>query len=230
MKIWLFLMLYVTKPTYRQDTQRNLDIPSKPDFQINYNMEKMASQAESNDDPCLQQLIESLRMLVTCAQTHYHNQIDTKSKQDGAEIPTLATLARYYNLKKTNEVMVRVLVILSKLFHRFRVICYGNMKDAREKYCPDFFERLDKESSRILRLSREFSIAKEDCLKMEQDITAIRNSLSVIIQQLEHLKNSQDNNRHRENWITECLIEIDLDWDNVEKAKNELPNGYVQDF
>ena len=87
-------------------------------------------------EPYMKKLIEALKILVTCAKTHETN-------HDGDNVPTLATLARHYNLKKTNEVLVRVLVILSKLCHSLQDIDHGDTKEAQMRF-PEFFQCLEK--------------------------------------------------------------------------------------
>ena len=67
---------------------------------------------------------------------------------------------------------------------------------------------------------------------MEQDITSIRDSLDSILHQLEALKSqrcSRDNQCH-DNKQAEYLFKIDLDWANIDKARNELPDGYHREW
>ena len=96
----------------------------------------MANQSVAGEDPSLLKLKEALQILVKCAQTYYYDEI-----KNSTEKVTLATQARYYNLKKTNEILVRLIVSLFNLF-RFRV----SMNEARERIFIDFFERLDQVS------------------------------------------------------------------------------------
>ena len=92
-------------------------------------------------EPYLKKLIEALKILVACAKTHNTN-------QGGDNIPTLATLARHYNLEKTNEVLVRVLVILSKLCQSLQDIDHGSTKEAQKRF-PEFFRCLEEVSTQI---------------------------------------------------------------------------------
>ncbi|XP_038050175.1 uncharacterized protein LOC119739609 [Patiria miniata] len=186
--------------------------------------------------PAPKRLYESSVSLAICLKNHQEATCATKTEtnsnscEEAVETkPTLAAVTRHYRLGRLLRAIAPLIVLQERLYRRLEK--RPDTDAAVKKTFPELFQIMENESRAILKISSDFSVAKEDRYTMEANLNHLRDSVERIADAFQTVRDAQYQSPGRlDNKMADIVDQLRVDWCAVQSVRESLPERYPLDF